>query len=185
MTTDTTTRFDQAVAAPTPTLGRVGIVSGLRDRVQGTWRLLLKEISAFGVVGAACFALDLGLFQVLYAHLGIGAVTAKFLSTVVSMTVAYFAHRHWSFSHRARTGLRREYTLFIVVNGVTLALGLALVAFVRYPLGQESALVLQIANLVSTVLGTLIRFIAYRTWVFVAADHPAAVPSEEHQPAGR
>jgi hypothetical protein len=37
---------------------------------------------------------------------------------------------------------------------------------VRYPLGQESALVLQIANVVSTVLGTLIRYLSYRRWVF-------------------
>ena len=76
----------------------------------------------------------------------------KLVSTLISMTVAYFAHRHWSFSHRARTGLRREYTIFVVVNGVTLLLALALVALVRYPLGHESALVLQITNVVSTAL---------------------------------
>ena len=151
------------------------LLPAVRRRAGTTWRLLLKELSAFGVVGSACFVLDLGLFQLLYAHLGVGAVTAKFLSTVVSMTVAYFAHRHWSFSHRARTGLRREYSLFVVVNGLTLALGLALVALVRYPLGQESALVLQVTNVASTALGTLIRFLSYRRWVFVAADHPAAL----------
>ena len=147
----------------------------VRRRAGTTWRLLLKELSAFGAVGAACFVLDLGLFQLLYAHLGVGAVTAKFLSTVVSMTVAYFAHRHWSFSHRARTGLRREYSIFAAVNALTLALGLALVALVRYPLGQESALVLQVTNVASTAIGTLIRFLSYRRWVFVAPDHPAAV----------
>ncbi|MBM7805829.1 putative flippase GtrA [Geodermatophilus bullaregiensis] len=150
----------------------------VRRRAGTTWRLLLKELSAFGVVGSACFVLDLGLFQVLYAHLGVGAVTAKFLSTVVSMTVAYFAHRHWSFSHRARTGLRREYSIFVAVNGLTLALGLALVALVRYPLGQEGALVLQATNIASTALGTVIRFLAYRRWVFVAPDHPAAVSAD-------
>ena len=74
--------------------------------------MLLKELSAFGVVGAVCFVLDLALFQLLYAHAGVGAVTAKLCSTLVSMTVAYFGHRYWSFSHRARTGLRREYMLF-------------------------------------------------------------------------
>jgi putative flippase GtrA len=153
----------------------VPLLPAVRRRAGTTWRLLLKELSAFGVVGAACFVLDLGLFQLLYAHLGVGAVTAKFLSTVVAMTVAYFAHRHWSFSHRARTGLRREYSIFVAVNALTLALGLALVALVRYPLGQESALVLQVTNVASTGIGTLIRFLSYRRWVFVAPDHPAAV----------
>lgn len=146
----------------------------LLSRVSGTWRLLLKELSAFGIVGAACFFLDLGIFQVLYASFGVGAVTSKFISTVASMTAAYFAHRHWSFSHRARTGLRREYLVFATVNGVTLLLSLALVALVRYPLGQESALVLQVTNVVSTGVGTLIRFVSYRRWVFLEPEvaHP-------------
>jgi putative flippase GtrA len=136
------------------------------------WRLLLKELSAFGVVGAFCFVLDLGLFQLLYASAGMGAVSSKLVSTVVSMTVAFLGHRFWSFSHRARTGVRREYTLFAVINGTTLGLGLAIVAFVRYPLGQEHALVLQAANVVSIAVGTVIRYLAYRRWVF-----PAVSPS--------
>lgn len=141
----------------------------------------MKELSAFGVVGGACFAIDLALFQALYAHVGLGAVTSKLLSTVVSMTAAYFAHRHWSFAHRARTGLKREYTLFFVVNGLTLLLSLAIVAAVRYPLGQDGALALQIANVVSTAIGTLIRFACYRAWVFVSANAPAAVAHREKQ----
>jgi putative flippase GtrA len=139
------------------------------------WRLLLKELSAFGVVGAFCFVLDLGLFQLLYASAGMGAVSSKLVSTVVSMTVAFLGHRFWSFSHRARTGVRREYTLFAVINGTTLGLGLAIVAFVRYPLGQEHALVLQAANVVSIAVGTVIRYLAYRRWVF-----PAVSPSVQY-----
>ena len=146
-------------------------------RLRGTWRLLLKELSAFGVVGAVCFALDLGLFQVLYTGAGVGAVLAKLTSTVVSTTVAYVGHRYWSFSHRARTGVRREYVLFAVVNGLTLALGLAMVAFARYGLGQESALVLQAVNVVSIGLGTVIRYLCYRQWVFPAHDSRHAVPA--------
>jgi putative flippase GtrA len=139
-----------------------------------TWRLLLKELSAFGIVGAVCFAVDVVLFQLLYAHAGLGAVTAKTLSTLVSMTVAYFAHRYWSFSHRARTGVRREYGLFAAVNGVTLLLNVGVVAFVRYPLGQESAFVLQLANVASIAVGTVVRYLSYRRWVFPALP---AVPT--------
>jgi putative flippase GtrA len=157
-------------------------VDTLLHRLDVTWRTLLKELSAFGVVGAVCFVLDLALFQLLYAHVGVGAVTSKLISTVISMTVAYLGHRYWSFSHRARTGVRREYLLFVVINGVTLLLGLAIVAFVRYPLGQESALVLQIANVLSTVLGTLIRYLSYRRWVFPA--HDRAVGTHDLAAAG-
>ena len=132
------------------------------------WRILVRELSAFGIVGAVCFAIDVGLFQVLYASAGVNAVAAKLASTLVSMTVAYLGHRFWSFSHRERTAVRRSYALFAAVNVTTLLMGLAIVWFVRYPLGQESALVLQAANLLSIALGTVIRFRSYRRWVFPA-----------------
>jgi putative flippase GtrA len=146
------------------------------SRFARTWRLVLKEISAFGVVGAVCFVLDVGLFQLLYVHVGVDAVLAKLISTLVSTTAAYFGHRHWSFSHRARTGLRREYTLFVAINGITLLLGLLIVWLVRYPLGHESALVLQVANIGSIALGTLLRFLAYRRWVFLDPASAAVAP---------
>jgi putative flippase GtrA len=148
----------------------------VRVRMGTTWRLLLKEVSAFGIVGACCFAIDVVLFQLLYVQAELGAVTAKFLATVVSMTVAYFAHRYWSFSHRARTGLRREYLLFALVNGATLALNLGAVAFTRYTLDQTSPLVLQVANIVGITAGTVIRYLSYRRWVFPAIAGPSPVP---------
>jgi putative flippase GtrA len=164
--------------ALTSTVGAVEWAESVRARMGTTWRLLLKELSAFGIVGAVCFAIDILLFQLLYAHVGLGAVTAKLIATLVSMTVAYFAHRYWSFSHRARTGLRREYLLFAVVNGATLLLNIGVVAFVRYPLGQESPLVLQLANVAGIAAGTVIRYLCYRRWVFPAESRSAEpVPS--------
>jgi putative flippase GtrA len=161
----------------------VSLAESVRLRLGTTWRLLLKELSAFGIVGAVCFAIDIVLFQLLYAHVGLGAVTSKTLATLVSMTVAYFAHRYWSFSHRARTGLRREYLLFAVVNGGTLLLNVGVVAFVRYPLGQTGALVLQVANIAGIALGTVIRYLSYRRWVFPAHDSAAAVSALSPDPA--
>lgn len=147
----------------------------LGDRLRTTWRSLLRELSGFGVVGAVCFVIDVGLFQYLLAHADVGAVTAKLLATVASTTLAFVGHRYWSFSHRARTGVQREYTLFIAINGAALALGLAIVAVVHYPLGQDGPLVLQVANLISIALGTVLRYVGYRRWVFPAHGSPAAV----------
>jgi len=144
--------------------------TALVRRLRSSWRQLVKELSAFGVVGGVCFLIDVGLFQLLYAHVGLGAVTSKFLATTVSMTAAYVGHRYWSFSHRSRPGLRQEYVRFLAINVVTLLMGLGIVAAVRYGLDQEGALVLQIANVASIVLGTLIRYLSYRRWVFPAHD---------------
>jgi len=137
-------------------------------RLGSRGRLLVRELGAFGVVGAVCFVIQVGCFQLLYAPLGVGAVVSNLLATVVSMTAAYVGHRYWSFSHRARSGVAREYVVFAAINGLTLLLGLAVVAFVRYPLGQDGALVLQMANVGSIVLGTAIRYLGYRRWVFRA-----------------
>jgi putative flippase GtrA len=155
----------------------VSRTGSLPDRLGTTWRLLVKELSAFGVVGAVCFVIQIGCFQLLYAHLGVGAVTSNLVATVVSMTAAYLGHRYWSFSHRARTSVGREYVLFAAINTVTLVLGLAIVALVRYPLGQDSALVLQIANVGSIGIGTVVRYLGYRRWVFTAPE-PTETPSQ-------
>jgi putative flippase GtrA len=153
--------------------------TGIGRLIGTTGRLVLKELSAFGIVGIACFLLDIALFQLLYDVLGVGAVTSKFVATVLSMTAAYFAHRHWSFAHRARTDPRREYLLFAVINGSTLLLGMAVVAVVRYPLGVESTLGLQLANIAAIVLSTALRYLAYRQWVFPAHQEPVDEPEDD------
>jgi putative flippase GtrA len=149
--------------------------ASLRSTLRHSWRVLAKELSAFSVVGMSAFVVDLVAFQLLYAEVGLGAVTAKLGASVVSTTVAFVGHRFWSFSHRTHTQLHRDYVRFAIVNVGTLILSLGVVALVRYPLGQEDALVLQAANVVSIALGTAIRFTAYRYWVFPArTDAPAA-----------
>jgi putative flippase GtrA len=142
--------------------------ASLGSSLRQTWRVLVKELSAFGVVGAVSFVLDLAVFQVLYAELGVGAVTAKLGAAAVSTTTAFLGHRFWSFSHRSHTRLHRDYVRFALVNVGTLFISLGVVALVRYPLGHEGTLVLQAANIASIALGTAVRFLAYRSWVFPA-----------------
>jgi len=144
----------------------VAAAAGIRATLRDTWRVLLKELSAFGVVGAINFALDVALFQFMYVVIGADALVAKIVSTSITTTTAYLMHRHWSFAHRERTGIRREYPIFFLVNALTLALSLVMIGVVRYPLGQTSVLVLQLTNIASIAIGTVIRFLAYKRWVF-------------------
>ncbi|TYP89858.1 GtrA family protein [Blastococcus xanthinilyticus] len=157
----------------------MGFLARLRRLVRDGERRLIKELGAFGIVGIVCFVVDLGLFQLLYAQAGLGAVTAKLVAGLVSTTLAFLGHRFWSFAARARTGLRREYSRFVLVNASTLLLSVAVVAVVRYPLGQESPLVLQVANVGAIAAGTLIRWLVYRRWVFPARETAAPAPRVE------
>ncbi|MGY1741942.1 MULTISPECIES: GtrA family protein [unclassified Blastococcus] len=154
-------------------------------RLRRSWRSLLRELGAFGVVGAACFALDVGLFQLCASGLGWSPVLAKATSASVSAAVAFVGHRWWSFSRRARTGLPREGLLFAAVNVVTLLIGVAIVGVARYGLGLTGPLQLQAANVTAIAVGTLVRFTAYRSWVFPAVDRRAGVSPPAGSPTDR
>jgi len=153
------------------------------DRMGVSPRQLVKELGAFGVVGILCFTLDLSVFQLLYSR-GMGAVSAKVVSTVVAMTAAYIGNRYWSFSHRSGAGVKREFLAFAVINTITGLLSVAVVAVVRYFLHQDSAMVLQAANVFGIGAGTIIRYASYRKWVFT---EPAVTPGslDTAQPAPR
>ena len=141
-------------------------------------RPIVRELGAFGVVGALCFAVDLALFQLLYAGAGADPVIAKLVATLLSVTLAFFGHRHWSFAHRPRSAVGLQYGQFVLVNVVTLALGLAVVGTAHHGFGIDGALALQLVNVGSVAVGTLIRFLVYRHWVFAPGRRATACPSE-------
>jgi putative flippase GtrA len=159
-----------------PRIVRVPSPHGRRAPIGGRARRRLKELGAFGVVGGIAFVVDIGLFQLLYGHLDVGAVTAKTLATLVSMSVAFLGHRNWAFAHRDKTTIRRSFALFTLINLGTLVLGAAIIWFVRYPLDQERLLVIQLANVGSIALNSVLRYLTYRRWVFPAVTAPATGP---------
>lgn len=151
----------------------------LLERISGSWRVLLKEITAFGAVGAFCLVLDLGIFNLLL-HQDIGVLTAKCISTAVATTVAYLGNRHLSFSHRARTGLARETSYFFAINIAALLVAELALALFAYPLGfKYDHLVMNIVNLGTIIGGTVFRFWAYKRFVFLHPDRVA----ERDEPA--
>jgi len=137
---------------------------------------LRDELAKFGVVGAIAFVIDAGLFNYLIAPsapLHKHPVTAKAVSVTVAATFAYFANRHWTWKDRTRSSLRREYVLFIVLNGIGLAIAGGCLAISEYGLHQHSWLAKNLsANVVGLVLATLFRWWAYRRWVFVDVAEP-------------
>lgn len=144
-------------------------------QVYGRFETLVHELAKFGTVGAICYLIDIGLYNVFHLGLDFGPLTSKVLSTVVAATSAYFGNRHWSFRHRARSGVRREYTLFIALNTIGLGIALAALGFGYYVLGQQSGLASNIwGNVVGTGLGTVFRFWAYKKYVFLHPEDPKA-----------
>jgi putative flippase GtrA len=107
-------------------------------------------------------------------------LTAKVISTILATSVAFAGNRQWTFRHRERAGLRREYMLFFVLNAVGLAIALSCLGVSHYLLDFTSPLADNIsANGVGMVLGTMFRFWSYRKFVFTAPALSKAEPSAD------
>lgn len=155
-------------AAPEPVAAAEG-EHGLVARLYAPVRTLVHEIAKFGIVGSISFVIDVGLFNLLlyFGPLQAKPLTAKVVSVAVATTFAYFANRFWTFRHRGRTNMSREYVLFFLLNGVGMLIAVGCLWLSHYVLGLDSALADNIsANVVGLGLGTLFRFWSYRRWVF-------------------
>jgi putative flippase GtrA len=143
---------------------------------------LIHEIGKFGVVGAVNYVLDVGLFNLLLANgLHHKPLTAKAISTVVAATSSYFMNRHWTWRHRARIGVVREYGTFIALSAVALAITLGCLAFGEYALGEKSLVARNFwANVVGIGAAMIWRFWSFKRWVFL---EPEPARSQDAQQA--
>ncbi len=130
-------------------------------------RNLAPEVTAFGIIGVTNTLL---YFLITWVALPIGAVKASVIATVVTTTLAYFANRHWTYRHHTRTALRREYTLFFGFNLIAMGFQSGATAIGKYGFGfteQHDELAILGITAIGVVFGTLFRFYAYRTFVFL------------------
>lgn len=169
----TTVTDDQQPPPPAP---RHGLVGKLWER----FGHLVRELGKFGVVGGIAFAADLALFNIGMTAMGMDKISSKIFATVIAATIAFVGNRFWTWRHRARSNIAREYLLYFVLNAIGLGFSLLTIAITEYGLGSISAiftsiLAANIANLAGTALGTIFRFWSYRRWVFLNPDAQPAV----------
>lgn len=165
--TTTVTEPPTTATEPAATVsGPVRLLRSLEARVRDAFH----ELAKFGTVGALCFLIDISLFNV-GLHVSDKPLTSKIVSTVVAATIAFVLNRAWSFRHRQRSSVHREYALFFVLNAVGLVIAVSCLAISHYLLGFESRLADNIAaNGFGLVLGTTFRFWSYRRFVWAAHD---------------
>lgn len=141
-----------------------GPIEAIRKRMSQGQREAVK----FLFIGGAGYITDISVFNALrLGPLEQKPLTAKVISTVVATLVTYAGNRAWTFRHRERSGLGREYALFFVLNAIGMAITVATLAVSHYVLGFTSALADNISgNVIGIALGTAFRFWSYRKWVF-------------------
>ena len=147
----------------------------IRD-LYARFKVLIHEVTKFGIVGALAFLITIGGANGLRSGAGLGPLTSVTIATIVATVFSFLGNKHWTFRHRKGNGLGRESVLFFVFNGVGLLIQLAFVAAARYGLGLTDTFFYNVANISGIAVATIFRLYTYRRWVFlaVAADPPTA-----------
>jgi putative flippase GtrA len=148
------------------------------------FRHLGPEATKFAIVGLTGVGVQIVAFNLLrYAgpdHVGVleaKPITAQVLAIGLATVVTYFGNRYWTYHHRARGDVRRELPVFILLNGIAIAIGAACLAVSHYVLGLTSPLADNLSgNVIGLGLGTLFRFWSYRKFVFTG---DVRVPPED------
>lgn len=157
-------------------MGETSIVRRLYLRFQG----ILHELGKFGVVGGLAFGVDTGVYAVLLTVTPedtfgeLKTLFAKSIATVIAATCAFLGNRFWTWRHRPRSSLTKEYLLYFGFNAAGLGIQLATLGVTHYGLGSfwpffTSPLAdLIFAQIIGNGIATVFRFWAYRRFVFAA-----------------
>lgn len=148
------------------------------NRLPRRWRALAEEVVKFASIGLVNTAITLAIFNL---FLSAGPLKSNVAATIVATTCSYFMNRHWTYRHLAKSGLRREYTLFFAFNLVGFLIESAILAVARYGMHfneDTDVAAFNIAKFAGLVIATVFRFWAYRSFVF-RADKPADEPTGE------
>ena len=150
------------------------------------FRVLIHEITKFGIVGFLAFLITILGANILRSGAGLGPLTSAAIATIVATVFSFVGNKYWTFKHRKGNGLGRESLLFFFFNGIGLLIQLAFVAAVHYGLGLTSTFWYNVGNITGIIVATIFRLYTYRRWVFPHADAGSSTPEQlEPEISGR
>lgn len=142
---------------------------------------LVRQVGAFLLVGGIGWIVDVGIFNVLRAtvldpvDVHGGAMIAKAISTAVAIGLNWVGNRTLAFRGRRSRSTAAEAGRFVAASLLGAAVSLLCLLVSHDLLGLTSALADNIsANVVGLLLGTALRFVLYRAWVFTGRPAAAA-----------
>lgn len=147
------------------------------------------EAAKFSVVNVVATVVALVLFNLVVHGLpgvyGPGPLngwplTSWFIANCVGMAISFYGSRSYAFKHRRPSGPGGGALNYIVVNLVSFTIPMACLWITRNVIGWDSVIADNIsANVVGAGLGTLVRFWAFRRFVFTRHGTALLVGSTE------
>lgn len=154
-----------------------------------------REAVKFLAVGGFCWVLTAVINYALKVTVfETRPVTALTVATVIAAFVSYALNREWTFRTRGGRRAHHELALYIVINGIGIALNSAPLYLARYAFGLQTPHISGTAQeisdflcgmIVGTLLAMVFRLWAYRRWVFPQVDARPATPSRRARSLAR
>jgi putative flippase GtrA len=149
-------------------------------------RRITGEAAKFSAVNVVATIVAIVLFNLL-AHgiAGVGRpgplngwpVTAWFLANCVGMAISFYGSSRYAFKNREASGPAGGALTFVAINLGSFVIPMGCLWITRNVVGWDSAIADNVsANVVGAVLGMLVRFWAFRRFVF--KRQPAVLPPQ-------
>jgi putative flippase GtrA len=129
------------------------------------------QLAKFLSVGVLALSIEIILYNLLVAgalivDLSTKPATAKVLSGVVAIIIAFIGNRHWTFGGRSAHLAIDVYRYFVTsMVGLTIA---TTILWISYHIFDQKSLVAQniFGNIVGTGVATIARYFLLQRWVF-------------------
>ena len=135
---------------------------------------VIFQIAKFGCVGAANFAVDIGILNLLIflsgTAAGIAYIVFKVISFTFAVTNSFIWNKVWTFKKADNKETGKEFGQFIMISVIGLILNAAVAGFLVIVVGPMGGIKVKTWASVSAAVASLCvmawNFIGYKFWVF-------------------
>ena len=149
-------------------------------------RRITGEAAKFSAVNVVATVVAIVLFNLLvHGFAGVGTpgplngwpVTAWFITNCVGMAISFYGSSRFAFKHREASGPAGGALTYIAINLVSFVIPMGCLWVTRNVMDWDSAIADNVsANVVGAFIGMLVRFWAFRRFVFKRS--PAVLPPQ-------
>lgn len=135
---------------------------------------IIFQIAKFGCVGAANFAVDIGILNLLIflsgTAVGFAYIAFKIISFAFAVTNSYIWNKIWTFKKTDTKETTKEFSQFIAVSVIGLVLNAAVAGFLVIVVGPMGGIKVKTWASISAAVASICvmawNFVGYKFWVF-------------------